>query len=436
MNAQTTFSIDPNSLAAFSKSAGEPEWMTAKRKQALELASSLGLPKLEKTRIDLWNMDRYGEFKSSAPIADPADLPASARELLGEGEPANLLVQCNSSAVLNRLSEQLAQQGVIFTDLQTALRTHGDLVERYFMKAVAADEHRLTAMHAALWNGGVFLYVPKNVQIEMPLQAMFIRDDADAAFAPHVLIVAEANSSVTYVENYLSDGTASGSDTVASNVVEVFVQAGASVRFASVRNMDDRIVDVCYRRAVVENDGNIEWIIGELNNGNAVSETTSLLKGNGSAADTKKVVIGANQQRMNVTTRTVHFGRSSTSNMETRAVLRDEATAIVNGITKIEKGATNANGEQTEKLMMLSTRARGDANPILLIDEDEVKAGHAASVGQIDPEHIHYMMTRGVTREEATRLIIYGFLAPIVSEVPLENVEAQLKALVERKLSR
>jgi Fe-S cluster assembly protein SufD len=158
------------------------------------------------------------------------------------------------------------------------------------------------------------------------------------------------------------------------------------------------------------------------------------LKGNGSDSDAKVISIGRGEQKLNQTTRAIHFGKSTPSQMITRAVMKEEATAIINGITKIEKGATGANGQQTERVLMLSPRARGDANPILLIDEDDVKAGHAASVGQVNPEQVYYLMSRGISKAEAERLIIYGFLAPVISEVPLANVRKQLEVLVERKL--
>lgn len=223
---------------------------------------------------------------------------------------------------------------------------------------------------------------------------------------------------------------------VQTGIVEVFVKEGAKVNVASIHSLGKHVIDLTYRRAVLENDGQINWIVGDLNHGDSVSDTTSILKGNGSNSDTKIICVGTGDQKLNLTTRAVHFGLDSNSDMITRAVMRDEASAIINGITKIEKGATRANGQQTEKVLMLSPKARGDANPILLIDEDDVKAGHAASVGQVNPEQVFYMMSRGISREEATRLIIYGFLAPVVSEIPITKIEEQLSLLVERKLGQ
>ena len=433
MSIQTILPLDGATVTELSRRNGEPEWMTTLREQAVVLAGQLELPELEKTRLDRWTLSSFGKYKVSKPIQSAQELPDAAQLLLGEGLAGDLIVQRNSTAVYRHLSPELEAKGVIFTDLSTALEKHASLIQPYFMQLIKPNEHRLTALHAALWNGGVFLYVPRNVAIEVPLQGLFVSDDASATIAPHVLIVAEANSSVSYVENLLSTGR---EELVVNGVVEIFAKPGSHVRFATVHNFDSGVTDISYRRAVIENDAKVEWVVGELNNGNGVSDTTSLLKGNGSVSDIKAICVGTNDQKLNLTTRNVHFGKSSESDMLTRAVMRDEATAIINGVTKIEKGATGANGQQTEKVLMLSPKARGDANPILLIDEDDVKAGHAASVGQVNPDQIYYLMSRGISKEEAQRLIIYGFLAPIVSEIPISKVEEQLSQLVERKLGQ
>ncbi|MEK8126827.1 Fe-S cluster assembly protein SufD [Paenibacillus filicis] len=432
-----TLPIDRVSLVEQSKARKEPEWITSLREQALELATTLDWPVLEKTRIDRWNLSSFGTYKQAETLSSLEALPEAARTLVtggGEGSPDNLLVQRNSGVVYSSLSETLAKQGVIFCSLEEALIQHEELVRKHFQSVIKHDEHRLTALHAALWSGGAFLYVPKNVQVDVPVQALFLTDDAEASFSPHVLIVAEQHSSVTYVDSFISEGSLNG--LVQNGAVEIVVKPGAKVTFASVHNLNESVTDLTYRRAAVENDGAIEWIVGEMHYGNAVSDTTSILHGNGSTSDAKVICVGTGDQKLNISTRAVHFGKSSDSQMITRAVMRDSSTAIINGITKIEHGATKANGEQTEKVLMLSPKSRGDANPILLIDEDDVTAGHAASVGQVNPEQVYYLMSRGITKAEAERLIIYGFLDPVVAEIPLELVRSQLQLLVERKLGQ
>lgn len=430
MSTQLDNPVGREFAEALSRSKGEPAWLTSLRGEAAELAESLEWPKPEKIRIDRWNLTAFGEYAKPQALSSESELPEAAASLVsGDGA---LLVQRGSGTVLRRLPEELSARGVIFTDLETAAAEHPELVQKHLFQAIAKDENKLTALHAALWNGGVFLYVPKEVEIDVPLQALFYNDDASVSFAPHILIVAERHSRVTYVDNALTIG--GGADAVHHSMIEVIAGDGAKVDVASIHQLGANVIDTTIRRAVLGSDARIQWVIGDLNDGNVLSDTLSVLKGNGSSSDAAVVSIGAGKQRMSLTTQAKHFGLNSDSNMVTRAVMKEEATAIINGITKIEKGATKANGVQTEKVLMLSPKARGDANPILLIDEDDVTAGHAASVGQVNPEQVYYLMSRGVTKAEAERLIIYGFLAPVVTEVPIDAVREQPQQLLERKL--
>lgn len=435
MTTDTVLQISSDSVRAFSKQLGEPAWLTELRLEALELAKKLELPKAEKTKIDRWNLDAYGQFHQEQPLQSLDELPSHINDLIHYSDGANnrnLLVQRNASMVYRQVSDELQQQGVLFMDMHTAAIEHPELLQKYFMTVIGKEENRLAALHAALWSGGVFLYVPKNTEVTIPVQALFISDEGDKLFSPHVLIVADTNSSVTYVGSYSSADNKT--ELVHNGVVEVVAEAGARVQYAAVHNLSSVVTDLSHRRALIQNDASVEWIIGEMNAGNCLSDTSSVLKGNGSKSDAKIVSIGEGSHELNITTRAIHIGKSSDSNMLTRAVMRDKAQAIINGITKIEKGATNANGEQTERVLMLSPKARGDANPLLLIDEDEVTAGHAASAGQVDKDQIYYLMSRGISKQEAEKLIIIGFLQPIVSEIPIEAVREQLSALIERKL--
>lgn len=434
MTTQTILPVNAEALKALSESKQEPAWLTDSRLASLELAGQLELPKLEKQRIERWNIQSYGEYKESNKLASLDELPEQVAKLVEGSREGGLVIQRNSGTVYVSLAPELSAKGVIFTDLETAVKEHADLVKPYLHQALKNDEHSVAALHAAVWNGGVFLYVPKNVEVDVPLQAVMLTDDAEATFAPHVLIVAEANSQITYVDNYVSDSLAA--PVTHNGAVEVFAKNGAKVRYASVHQLAEEVTDVTFRRAMLDNDASIEWIVGEMNNGDTASDTMSILKGNGSTSDAKVIAVGSGSQKLNYTTRAKHYGKSSESQMITRAVMREEAQAIINGITKIEKGATKADGQQTERVLMLSPKARGDANPILLIDEDDVTAGHAASVGQVNQEQIYYLMSRGISRTVAESLIIYGFLAPVVSEIPLEGLRDQLQGLVERKLGQ
>ncbi|MGG3822928.1 Fe-S cluster assembly protein SufD [Geobacillus thermodenitrificans] len=435
MATETKIPFDETYIRTFSSERGEPDWLTERRLEALGKAEQLPLPKPDKTKIDKWNFTDFGRHVvDSAPYANLDDLPEAVKALIEAGEgTTNLYVQRNHTPAYVSLSDELKEKGVIFTDIFTAAREHGDLLKKYFMTdAVKPDEHRLAALHAALLNGGVFVYVPKNVEIETPLQAVYIQDEDDIGLFNHVIVVAEDNSRVVFVENYLS--ASDEGKAVVNIVAEVFANANARVFFAAVDHLAKGVTTYVNRRGVAGRDGRIEWALGLMNDGNTVSENITRLIGDGSFGDTKTVVVSRGEQVQNFTTSVVHYGKHTEGYILKHGVVRDSATSIFNGIGKIEHGASKSNAEQESRVLMLSEKARGDANPILLIDEDDVMAGHAASVGCVDPIQLYYLMSRGIPRNEAERLIIHGFLAPVVEAIPLEGVKKQLIEVIERKV--
>jgi Fe-S cluster assembly protein SufD len=299
-------------------------------------------------------------------------------------------------------------------------------------QAINSDEHRLTALNAALVNGGVFLYIPKNVEITEPIQAIYVHDDVEANLFNHVIVVADDNSSVTYVENYIS--TIDSANSLVNILSEVIANVNARIQYGAVDTLAKGITTYVNRRGVAGRDSRIEWALGLMNEGNTISENTTNLLGDGSNGDTKTVVVGRGEQTQNFTTKVVHFGRHTVGNILNHGVVKESATSIFNGIGKIEHGASKSDAQQTSRVLMLSEKARGDANPILLIDEDDVTAGHAASVGRVDPVQLYYLMSRGIRKEEAERLVIHGFLAPVVNQLPIEGVKKQLTEVIERKV--
>ncbi|TYR80033.1 Fe-S cluster assembly protein SufD [Priestia megaterium] len=434
MTIDTKLPFDQEYVSNFSKEAAEPNWLLDLRLQALAKAEDLPLPTPDKTNITKWNFTSFAKHTSEVKTISSIDeLPEEVKVLIDTDEVKNVYVQRDQTAAYATLTDELKAQGLIFTDIQTAAKEHGELLQKYFMKeGVKVDEHRLTALHAALVNGGVFVYVPKNVEVKEPLQAVFVREDEEAALFNHVIVVAEDNSSVTYVENYIA--TSEESNGVVNIVTEVFANNNAKVTFGAVDYLAKGTTTYVNRRGVAAKDGRIEWALGLMNEGNTVSENTTYLMGDGSYGDAKTVTVGRGEQKQNLTTSIVHFGKHSEGYILKHGVMKESASSIFNGIGKIEHGASKSNAEQESRVLMLSEKARGDANPILLIDEDDVTAGHAASVGRVDPLQLYYLMSRGIPKVEAERLVIHGFLAPVVNELPIETVKKQLTELIERKV--
>ncbi|CAN7322600.1 Fe-S cluster assembly protein SufD [Peribacillus frigoritolerans] len=432
MTTETKLPFEQEDISSYSTKNNDPAWLSELRIQAFSELEKLPMPKPDKTKIDKWNFTSFQTHTvESEAFASLEELPEEIKSIIEENE--NLYIQRNNTPAHINLSANVKEQGVIFTDILSAARDHAELVQKYFMKdGVKIDEHRLTALHAALVNGGAFLYVPKNVEIKEPIQSVFLLDNPDTTLFNHVLIVAEDNSSVTYVENYFS--TVESNEGVANIVTEVFANANAKVQYGAVDTLSKGFTTYVNRRGVAGRDARIEWALGLMNDGNTISDNTTYLMGDGSHGDTKTVVVGRGEQKQNFTTAIIHYGKRSEGYILKHGVMKESASSIFNGIGKIEYGATKANAEQESRVLMLSEKARGDANPILLIDEDDVTAGHAASVGRVDPLQLYYLMSRGISKKEAERLVIHGFLAPVVNELPIEGVKKQLVAVIERKV--
>ncbi|PIC99255.1 MULTISPECIES: Fe-S cluster assembly protein SufD [unclassified Sporosarcina] len=434
MTVETTLALTEQDVRSYSAKVEEAAWMADFRSNALAKAEVLEMPTPDKTKITKWNFTEFPSHTVESSIfAGLEEMPTEAKALIDDEQQQNIYVQHNNTPAYLSLSEDLKSQGVILTDIFTASREHSELLQKYLMTdGVKVDEHKLTALHAALINGGVFVYVPKNVVIEDPLQVLFIHDNEEASLFNHVVIVAEENSQVTYVESYLS--TMEHAETQANIVSEVFAMANAKIVYGSVDVLAEGMTTYVNRRGVTGPHARIEWALGLMNDGNTISENITHLVGDGSSSDMKSVVVGRGSQKQNFTSEIVHWGLDTDGFILKHGVMKENSSAIFNGIGRIAKGATRSNAVQESRILMLGERGRGDANPILLIDENDVTAGHAASVGRVDPLQMFYLMSRGISQEEAERLIIHGFLAPVVSKLPIAGVRKQLTEVIERKV--
>lgn len=434
MTTLTQVPFDKEYIEQFSKQHHEPQWMTSLRLEGLDQANTLELPKPDKTNINRWNFTDFKHSATGEKITSLKDVPEELKGFINEDAiPENIVILRNQTVAYANLSKELQDKGVIFTDIFTALQKHEALVKKYYLTdAVTVDEHKLTALHAALMNGGVFVYVPKNVEVDVPLQTLFWQEDNEVATFNHVIVVAEENSVVTYVENYISNNEKE--ETVSNIIAEVYAHDNAKVSFGAVDHFAAGTTSYINRRGIAYAHATIDWALGQMNEGHTVSENVTHLEGDSSVVNARTVTVGRGKQTQNFTTKTVHVGLDTDGQILQRGVLNDKTTAIFNAIGKIEHGATRANAEQESRVLMLSGDARGDANPILLIDEDDVTAGHAASVGRIDDMQLYYLQSRGMTKEDAERLIIHGFLAPVVSELPIETIKNQLSQLIEGKV--
>ena len=404
-------------IQEFSQLHAEPDWLFQLRQQAFDKIDQLELPRIERVKFHRWNLGD-GRISESEPLTSVPDFTALEDNLK--------LVQMGTQTVLEQLPADLAAQGVVFTDFHTALGEIPEHVEQHFMSAVKYDEDKLAAYHTAYFNSGAVLYVPDNVEIDQPIEGIFYQDsESDVPFNKHILIIAGKHSKVNYLERLETYGE--GSVPVTANItVEVIAQAGAQIKFSAIDRLGENVTAYISRRGKLDNDAMIDWAIGVMNEGNVVADFDSDLYGKGSHADMKVVALSSGKQVQGIDTRVTNYGCNSIGNILQHGVILEKGTLTFNGIGHIIKGAKGADAQQESRVLMLSDQARSDANPILLIDENDVTAGHAASIGQVDPEDMYYLMSRGLDKATAERLVVRGFLGSVIVEIPVKEVRDEM----------
>ncbi|MCY7143662.1 Fe-S cluster assembly protein SufD [Streptococcus sp. HMSC10A01] len=404
-------------IQEFSQLHAEPEWLASLRQKAFDKIDQLDLPIIERVKFHRWNLGD-GRISESDPLTNVPDFTALGDNLK--------FIQMGTQTVLEQLPADLAEQGVVFTDFHSALEEIPELVEKHLMSAVKYDEDKLAAYHTAYFNSGAVLYVPDNVEIDQPIEGIFYQDsESDVPFNKHILIIAGKHSKVNYLERLETYGE--GSVPATANItVEVIAQAGAQIKFSAIDRLGENVTAYISRRGKLDNDAMIDWAIGVMNEGNVVADFDSDLYGKGSHADMKVVALSSGKQVQGIDTRVTNYGCNSIGNILQHGVILEKGTLTFNGIGHIIKGAKGADAQQESRVLMLSDQARSDANPILLIDENDVTAGHAASIGQVDPEDMYYLMSRGLDKATAERLVVRGFLGSVIVEIPVKEVRDEM----------
>lgn len=406
-------------LTAFSQQHHETAAMVQIRAAAFEQYAELPLPQFQKINYRTWSL-----FNGEPLVAAPSTLKPLTKST------ATISQQGTQPAQI-QLNAEAQAAGVVALDFFEAEQQFPELFAKYYMTiALAKDAHRLAAFHAAAVNSGVFVYVPAGVQLKEPLTWEFTQDTTTGQmYVHHVLLIAGEKSRFTILESRQSDDE----QAISANIVEeLILQAGAQVHFTSI----DELKSTAYlaRRAYLSANSRLDWALGLMNDSNVLDDFNVDLKGDGSHTEFKAVAISAGTQIQGVTTRVTNYGQHTEGNILQHGVILSDATLIFNGIGHIVKGARDSDAQQENRVLMLSKTARGDANPILLIDENDVRAGHAASVGRVDASQMYYLMSRGLSKDVAERLVIRGFLGSVLAEIPLAEAREKLTATIERKL--
>ncbi|MFB9768931.1 Fe-S cluster assembly protein SufD [Lactiplantibacillus modestisalitolerans] len=400
-----------------------PSWFQALQERARQLYPTLALPDFKRFNYRDWQLD------------DPAmQPPAALTPLASDDQHFNQQAITYGSAPLQvNLTAEMRDAGVVVEDFATAFTKHGDLLQQYLMtKAVAVDEDRLTAFNLANLQHGLLVYVPENVQLTTPLQLLHLQNSTTASSDfGHVLIVAGRHSQVKVLQQLETRGTHANQFHL---ITEVVALANSHVTFTGLDMLSQQTTAYLNRRGYLGTDARIDWSIGVFNNGNTIADFDSDLRGHGSDAEVKVVALSGGDQRQCIDTRVTNYAPHSTGNIAQRGVILGRSELIFNGIGKIIKGAHGAHADQENRVLMLSDQAHGDANPILLIDENDVLAGHAASVGRVDEHQMYYLMSRGIPKKMAQRLVIRGFLGDVLSQLPSEELRERMVQVIEGKL--
>ena len=445
-----TATLEPTAtLTGFSREAveelsrrkGEPEWVREARLAAWETYERLPMPTRtmeEWRRTDLrpLKLDRLVPFAG----VEQDQLPALDGLLVGEGDTsltagrhAGVVVQRDAATLYAEVDPDLATQGVIFCDLETAIREHPDLVRRHFMtEAVTPETGKFEALHAAFWQGGTFLYVPQGVVIEQPFRSFVIGEAEGAAVFAHSLVVLEEGAEAFFVDAFRSPSQERQS--FSSAVVELIARKDARLRYVQVQDWGRHVWHFMTERAVLADRAEVKSLHVTLGSRFTKNSIGSHMRGRDTLAEMLGIYFADGDQFFDHHTWQLHESPHATSDLEFKGALKDSARSVYSGLIKVWEGAQKTDAYQQNRNLVLSRQARADSIPNLEIGANDVRCTHGATVAQVEPEHIFYLQARGIPRTEAQKLIVEGFFRPVIDRIPVEEIQDFLQGAIARKV--
>lgn len=422
-------------VEALSKSMNEPAWMLERRREAWEHYESLPMPYMEEEwrRTDyrhiLWN-DAENIVQPNG--ASAALVPAKNLEPLTGDEEGGLLVIVDGIVVRHQLADDLREQGVIFTDLSTALREHEALVKSHFMtSAVKASDGKFAALHGALWNHGAFIFIPRNVVARLPMHVVCYNSAAGAALG-HVLVVVEENAQATVQVEYAS--RRSDKQSAYIGATELIVGDAGNLRYVSLQDWNRETFEFSHQRGIVGRDGQLDWVNGVMGSRLTKAFIEVDAVGTGANARVSGFFFADRGQFFDLDTQQNHNAPLTNTDLLFKGAARDDARTLWQGMIKSLPKMQKIDGYQVCRNLMLSDNARMDSVPGLEIEADDVACSHAATFGTLEEEPIYYLMSRGITRPQAQLMIIEGFFDELLQRVPFERVRQRLMDEIELKI--
>ncbi len=424
-----------------SEQKDEPAWMLAKRLSALKHFESSPLPGFgpNLSQLDLNSIVYFVRPDTSEATSwdkVPKEIKRTFEQLgIPEAERTALAgvgAQYDSDIVYHNLKKKWEAQGVIFENMDVAVQKYPELVKKYFMtECVPISDHKFVMLHGAVWSGGTFIFVPKNVHIELPLQAYFRMNAESGGQFEHTLIIADEGSEVHYIEG--CSAPRYNKSSLHAGCVEIFVGKDARVRYSSIENWSKDTYNLNTKRALVDDGGTIEWVSGNLGSGATMLYPTSILRAEGARSDSLGIAFAGSGQNQDTGAKAIHLAPHTASTIVSKSISVDGGVNTFRGLISIAANATNVTASMSCDALLIGKKSIANTIPELKIKNDQVSVAHEARVGKIGEEEIFFLETRGFSEAEATRLLVSGFIEPIIKALPVEYA-LELNKLIELEM--
>jgi Fe-S cluster assembly protein SufB len=344
---------------------------------------------------------------------DRLGIPEAERKFL-----AGVGAQYESEMVYHKIQEHLAEQGVIFLSIEDGLRKHPDLFREYFGKVIPIEDNKFAALNSAVWSGGSFIYIPKGIKVDLPLQAYFRLNVANIGQFERTLIIADEGAQVHYVEGCTAPMYTT--DSFHSGVIEIVVKKDARVRYTTIQNWSTNVYNLVTQRAFVHENATMEWVDANIGSKLTMKYPSCYLLGKGAHGEILSMAFAGRGQHQDAGGKVLHFAPHTSSKVTSKSISKDGGRASYRGLLKVHKEAEDSRSNVVCDALLLDERSRSDTYPYIEIDAEDVTIGHEASVSKVGEEQLFYLMSRGLSEEEATTMVVSGFIEPLVKELPME----------------
>ncbi len=424
---KTRKGLDREIVTQISQLKGEPQWMTDFRLRALEIFQKKPMPQWggDLNQIDFDNIFYY--LKPSDDSVQswdevPDDVKRTFDKLgIPEAEQkflAGVGAQYDSEVVYHNVQKHLEEQGVIFLGMDDGLRQYPDLVREYFGKTIPPTDNKFAALNSAVWSGGSFIYVPKGVKVEMPLQAYFRINAKNVGQFERTLIIVDEGAYVHYVEGCTAP--IYSSDSLHSAVVEIIIKKGGRCRYTTIQNWSTNVYNLVTKRAVAYENATMEWVDGNLGSKLTMKYPAVYLMEPGAHGEVLSIAFAGPGQHQDAGAKIVHGAPNTSSKITSKSISKGGGRTSYRGLLKVYKGASGSKSNVVCDALLIDDKSRSDTYPYIEIDEEDVTVGHEASVSKVGEDQLFYLMSRGLNEEEAATMVVSGFIEPLVKELPME----------------